>query len=157
MIRTTAALLLLIGFASAAAAHPLPNTRYDRIVAVRLGPETITVRYTLEVTLFTISLDAAKLLTPEEIAQLGRSTRDLEAAYAKKIAPEIARDLRAAVDGQPLNFHVTSIDTESGEHPKFVFVFTADWPPGGTTRKLSGCPSTAARRSRAISGAIFFA
>jgi hypothetical protein len=136
MIRSTAALLLLIGFASAAAAHPLPNTRYDRIVAVRLGPETITVRYTLEVTLFTISLDAAKLLTPEEIAQLGRSTRDLEAAYAKKIAPEIARDLRAAVDGQPLNFHVTSIDTESGEHPKFVFVFTADWPPGGTTRKF---------------------
>lgn len=136
MIRTTAALLLLLGFASAAAAHPLPNTRYDRIVAVRLGPETITVRYTLEVTLFTISLDAAKLLTPEEIAGLGRSTRDLEAAYARKIAPEIARDLRATVDGRPLSFRVAKIDTESGEHPKFVFVLTADWPPGGKTRKF---------------------
>ena len=69
MIRTAASLILLLAIASMVAAHPLPNTRYDRIVAVRLGPEVVTVRYTLEVTLFTISLDAAKLL-PEAFRRL---------------------------------------------------------------------------------------
>jgi len=132
-----AALLLLLLVAPAAAAHPLPNTRYDRTVAVRLGPDAVVVRYALEVTQFTIWLDGAALFTPVEIAALDRTGRGFVRAYAKKIAPEIARDLRATADGRPLDFRVTAVEVEAGEHPRFRFEFRADWPPGGATRAFA--------------------
>ncbi|MFO0799283.1 MAG: hypothetical protein U0804_17590 [Gemmataceae bacterium] len=123
--------------ASAASAHPLPNTRYDRTVAVRLGPESVQVKYTLEVTQFTIFLDGAKLFTADEIAKLDKTGRGFVLAYAKKIAPEIARDLRAASDGTPLTFAVEKIELEGGDHPRFRFEFRAPWPPGPERRSLT--------------------
>src|SRR5688572_6669591 len=96
-----AALVALLAAASATA-HPLPNTRYDRTVAVRVGPDAVRVKYTLEVTQFTIFLDGAKLFTPDEIAKLDKTGRGFVLAYAKKVAPEIARDLRATADGKRL-------------------------------------------------------
>jgi len=123
--------------ASAAAAHPLPNTRYDRTVAVRVGPESVQVKYTLEVTQFTIFLDGAKLFTADEIAKLDKTGRGFVLAYAKKVAPEIARDLRAASDGTPLTFVVEKVEVEPGEHPRFRFEFRAPWPPGPDKRNLT--------------------
>ncbi len=132
-----AAVLGALLAASAATAHPLPNTRYDRTVAVRVGPDAVQVKYTLEVTQFTIFLDGAKLFTADEIAKLDKTGRGFVLAYAKKVAPEIARDLRAASDGAPLTFAVEKIEIEPGEHPRFRFEFRAPWPPGPTTRTLT--------------------
>lgn len=123
--------------ASAASAHPLPNTRYDRTVAVRVGPDSVQVKYTLEVSQFTIFLDGAKLFTADEIARLDKSGRGFVLAYAKKVAPEIARDLRAASDGVPLTFAVEKIELEEAEHPRFRFEFRAPWPPGPEKRALA--------------------
>ena len=132
-----AAVLLLLTFTASAAAHPIPNTRYDRIVAVRLAPDSAIVKYTLEVSQFTIWLDGAKLFTPEEISKLDRTSRGFSTAYAKKMAPEIARDLHATVDGVSLEFSTEKIDVEPGEHPKFLFVFKAAWPAGGKKRAFA--------------------
>jgi ABC-type nickel/cobalt efflux system permease component RcnA len=131
---------LLVGslvLPSVASAHPLPSSRYDRAVSVRLDPAGVRVRYTLEVTQLTIWLDGARLFTPEEIAGLDRTGRGFAAAYARKVAPELARDLRATADGAPLAFRAESIDVESGEHPRFTFLFRADWPPGGDRRAFT--------------------
>ena len=122
---------------SVAHAHPLPSSRYDRTVAVRLDPSGVRVRYSLEVSLLTIYIDGAKLFTPAEIEGLNKSGRGFEAAYARKLAPELARDLRATADGQPLTFRVEAVDVESGEHPRFRFALRADWPAGGTKRAFA--------------------
>ena len=132
-----AAVLLLFALAAPAAAHPIPNTRYDRTVAVRVGPDGVHVKFTLEVSQLTIWLDGGRLFSPEEIAKLDKTARGFSTAYARKIAPEIARDLRATCDGQPLEFRSTKIDVEPGEHPRFQFQFQADWPPGGPKRAFT--------------------
>ena len=132
-----AAVLVLFALAAPAAAHPIPNTRYDRTVAVRIGSDGVHVKFTLEVSQLTIWLDGGKLFSPEEIAKLDKTARGFSTAYAKKIAPEIARDLRATCDGQPLEFRVAKIDVEPGEHPRFQFQFQADWPPGGSKRAFT--------------------
>ena len=136
-LRSVPIALGLLLIPAAASAHPLPAARYDRSVTVRVGPDGARVRYVLEVTQLTIWLDGAKLFTPAEIAGLDRTGRGFAAAYAKKLAPELAHDLRATADGQPLTFRVESIDVEFAEHPRFTFVFRADWPPGGVRRTLT--------------------
>ncbi|MDB5311434.1 MAG: hypothetical protein JWO38_5636 [Gemmataceae bacterium] len=134
MTRTAVALLLICAAAPVASAHPLPNLRYDRTVAVRVSPDGVSVRYALEVSQWTIVMDGRNLFTPDEIAKLDKTGRGFVTAYAKKIAPEIAHDLRATADGKPLAFRVEKIDVEPGEHPRFRFEFKADWPPGGKKR-----------------------
>ncbi|MBX9625200.1 MAG: hypothetical protein K2X82_15440 [Gemmataceae bacterium] len=121
----------------AASAHPLPSSRYDRTVSVRLDPQGVRVRYTLEVTQLTIWVDGAKLFTPAEIAGLDKTARGFAAAYAKKVAPELAHDLRATADGVPLAFRVEGNEVEGGEHPRFRFTLRADWPAGGPKRAFT--------------------
>src|SRR5687768_8434448 len=99
MRRFLPAVVLLAAFTAPAAAHPLPNTRYDRTVAVRCAPDGVVVKYVLEVSAFTIWLDGAKLFTPEEITKLDKTSRGFSGAYAAKIAPEIATDLNAKANG----------------------------------------------------------
>jgi nickel/cobalt exporter len=132
-----AAALVTLLAATSAPAHPLPNTRYDRTVAVRVGPDAVRVKYALEVTQFTIFLDGAKLFTADEIAKLDKTGRGFVLAYAKKVAPEIARDLRATADGNRLTFAVEKVDVEAGEHPRFRFEFAAPWPPGAAKRAFA--------------------
>ena len=66
MLRLAIPLMLLVAFPLAAAAHPLPNTHYDRTVAIRFSPDRVVVKYALEVSQLTIFLDGAKLFTPQE-------------------------------------------------------------------------------------------
>lgn len=136
MVRFPFAVLLLGAIAAPAAAHPLPNTRYDRTVAVRCTADGVVVKYVLEVSAFTIWLDGAKLFTPAEIAKLDKTSRGFNSAYAAKIAPEIAADLIAKANGAPLPFHPTRVQVEAGEHPRFQFEFQTDWPSGGAKRSL---------------------
>jgi nickel/cobalt exporter len=137
MSRLVAPLLLLIGLAGPGAAHPIPNTRYDRTVAVRVAADRVIVKYTLEVSQFTIWLDGAKLFSPEEIAKLDRTSRGFSTAYARKIAPEIARDLHAVANGKFLDLHVEKIDVEVAEHSRFQFLYSADWPAGAKKRAFA--------------------
>lgn len=137
MLRLTIPLILLVALPLAAAAHPLPNTHYDRTVAIRFTPDHVVVKYSLEVSQLTIFLDGAKLFTPDEIAKLDKTSRGFSTAYAKKIAPEIARDFHATADGKPLEFQTQTIDVEPGEHPRFHFAFKAVWPTGGKQRAFA--------------------
>lgn len=129
-------LLLLLCAAPPLAAHPLPNMRYDRTVAVRLTPDAVVVKYTLEVGWFTMHLDGAKLLTADEIAKLDKSEKSFATLYGKKVAPAVAADLRVTVDGKPLPLRVEKIDLEFLDHLKCNFTLRAEWPAGGTKRTL---------------------
>lgn len=128
------ALVLLVGCTSVASAHPLPNMRYDRTVAVRLTPEAVVVKYTLEVGWFTMHLDGAKLLTAGEIAKLDNSGKTFATVYAKKVAAVVATDLRVTVDGKALPLWVEKIDLDFLDHLKCHFTLRAEWPAGGTKR-----------------------
>ncbi len=66
-------LLLHFVLAGPVSAHPLTEVRYDRTAAVRLAQDGIEVTYTLEVSAIALHLDAAKRLTPAEIAALDRT------------------------------------------------------------------------------------
>jgi len=129
--------LLPAVLATAATAHPIPNTRYDRTVAVRCAADDVVVKYTLEISAFTMWLDAGKLLTPAEIAKLDKTSRGFSGAFAARIAPDIAADLLAKADGRPMPFHATKIEVEAGEHPKFQFEFRAPWPNGSGKRAFT--------------------
>lgn len=137
MTRTALTLPLLLLCAAPAAAHPLPNLRYDRTVAVRLSPTGVKVTYTLDVSWFTMHLDGTRLLTPDDIAKLDRTERGYATVYAKRLAPEIAGTLLAKVDGKPLVFHVEKIDIDPGEHLQVKYVLRTDWPPGPKRRTFA--------------------
>jgi ABC-type nickel/cobalt efflux system permease component RcnA len=137
MTRTALAPLVLLLCAAPAAAHPLPNLRYDRTVAVRLSPTGVKVTYTLDVSWFTMHLDGSRLLTPDDIAKLDKTERGYATAYARRLAPEVAGTLRATVDGKPLVFRVEKIDIDPGEHLQIRFVLRADWPPGPKRRSFA--------------------
>src|SRR5262245_35437434 len=137
MTRTALAPLVLLLCAAPAAAHPLPNLRYDRVVAVRVSPTGVKVTYTLDVSWFTMHLDGSRLLTPDDIAKLDKTERGYATAYAKRLAPEVAGTLRATVDGKPLVFRVEKIDIDPGEHLQVKFVLRTDWPPGPKRRNFA--------------------
>ena len=137
MTRTAPALPLLLLLAAPAAAHPLPNLRYDRTVAVRLSPTGVKVTYTLDVSWFTMHLDGSRLLTPDDIARLDKTPRGYATAYVKRLAPEIAGTLLAKADGKPLVFRVEKIDIDPGEHLQVRFVLRTDWPPGPKRRAFA--------------------
>ena len=62
MSRLLPAILVLLVVAGLASAHPLPNMRFDRTVAVRLTAAGFAVRYTLEMNEWSMVLDGNKLL-----------------------------------------------------------------------------------------------
>jgi ABC-type nickel/cobalt efflux system permease component RcnA len=129
--------LFLLFATSPAAAHPLTDLRFDRTAAVRLSGDGVEVTYTLELSAFALHLDAAKRLTTDDIAALDKTARGLAAAYARRVATDIAEKFRVAVDGQPLPLRVTGIDVSIGEHATCRFTLAAPWPPGGRDRKLT--------------------
>jgi nickel/cobalt transporter (NicO) family protein len=136
-MRFSFALPLLLLAASPAAAHPLTDIRFDRTAAVRLSADGVEVTYTLQVGLLAMHLDAAKRLTAEEIASLDKTARGYAAAYAKKVAPELAERIHINVDGKPMPLTVTAIDVTFADHAECRFTLRALWPPGGRERTLS--------------------
>lgn len=128
--------LVLFLLAAPAAAHPLPNLRHDRIVSVRFSPTAVTVKYSLEVSPFTMFLDGRTLFTPEEIAAID-GERKFAAAYAKKMGPLIAEKLAATVDGKPLEFKLVKQDLDLTDHIRCRYEFQAPWsPPVGKGAKF---------------------
>lgn len=136
-MRCLLALPVLLLVAAPVVAHPLTDLRFDRTAAVRLAAGGIDITYTLELSFLTLQLDAAKRLTPAEIAAIDRTTRGLVTAYAKKVAPDLAARFRLTVDGEPLLPHVTAIDVTFTDHAVCRFTLHAAWPPGGVQRSLA--------------------
>jgi ABC-type nickel/cobalt efflux system permease component RcnA len=137
MLRFLPALFLLLAFIPAATAHPLPTGRYDRTIAVRLTPDGVVVKYTLEVTWFALNLDWARKLTPEEIGRIDRSQRGLAAACTRLLAAEITSNLKATSDGKPLVWRVEKVEIETQEHAVYRITLRADWPPGAKARAFA--------------------
>lgn len=137
MLRFIPVLLLLLTFVPAAAAHPLPTGRYDRTIAVRFAPESVVVKYTLEITWFALNLDWARKLTPEEIAKLDKTQRGLAAACSRILGDEIGTNLHATADGQPLKWRIEKIDIDVLDHARYRFTLRADWPAGGRQRSFA--------------------
>lgn len=125
-------LFLLLAAAPAATAHPLPNFRYDRKVDVRLTPQTVEVRYVLELSFWTIFTDGRNLFTPEEFAEINGRLREVTKRYCEKMAPILADRLRAKLDGTALTFRNTKAEIEQDrDHARFRYVFHAPWRPAG--------------------------
>ncbi|HEV3439074.1 MAG TPA: hypothetical protein VG122_17030 [Gemmata sp.] len=130
-------LLLLLVLAGPVSAHPLTEVRYDRTAAVRLAPDGIEVTYTLEVSAIALHLDAAKRLTPEEIAALDRTAIGYATTYAKKVAPELTDKFSINTDGEPISLRVTAIDIKMTDHAVCRFILRGAWPPGNRERTLT--------------------
>jgi len=131
MSRFLPAILTLLLAALPAIAHPLPNLRHDRVVSIRLSPTAVTVKYSLEVSSFTMFLDGRTLFTPEEIAEIN-GERKFATAYAKKMGPLIGERLAATLDGQRLEFRLEKQDLDLSDHIRCRYEFRAAWalPPG---------------------------
>ncbi len=136
---TRAALLLLVlAFAAGpAAAHPLPNLRYDRTVTVAATPAGLSVTYTLELSEWSLVFDGQKLFAPAELPEL-TGPRAYAAAYARKKAPLLAEDLRLTIDGRftPLAPGPVTVEPDA-DHLKLAFTFTAAWPAGFALGKVA--------------------
>ncbi len=118
-------------------AHPLTDLRLDRTAAVRLSPEGLEVHYTLEVSPLALHLDAAKRLSPAEIASLDRTSAGYVKAYAANVAVELQKKLRFELDGERLPVKVTAIDAFLTDHAVCRFTLHAGWPPGPAGRTLT--------------------
>jgi ABC-type nickel/cobalt efflux system permease component RcnA len=130
MTRSLLSLGLVPALAAAAAAHPLPNLRYDRTVHVRLDATGATVRYALELNDWTLLLDGKDLLTPEEKREVS-GQMGFGRKYAEKKAPLIADNLRATLDGKPVTFKVSRVDVEpERDHLRVHFQFRVEWERG---------------------------
>jgi ABC-type nickel/cobalt efflux system permease component RcnA len=126
-----AAAVLLFGVPGFAAAHPLTDLRFDRTVAVRLSPAGIEVTYTLELSPFALHLDAAKRLTPEDIAKLDKTAKGLASAYARRAAGELLEAFKIRVAGKTLPLSVEAIDITITDHAICRYTLLTAWPEGG--------------------------
>ena len=139
MTRAGLVLLVLTLAAGPAAAHPLPNLRYDRTVAVAVAatPAGVSVAYTLELSEWSLVFDGQRLFAPAELPAL-TGPRAYAAAYARKKAPLLAEDLRLTIDGRftPLLPGPVSVEPDA-DHLKLAFTFTAAWPAGFATGKVA--------------------
>src|SRR5438477_4476507 len=132
MTRFFAIVVVLLGPLTVTA-HPLPNLRYDRKVDVRLAPGGVIVRYTLELTYWTVVLDGKNLFTREEEAEIGGRYVPYTKKYAEKKAPIVAGKLKAILNGTPLTFTAAKAAVEPDkDHVKVHFEFKAPWQPTGS-------------------------
>jgi ABC-type nickel/cobalt efflux system permease component RcnA len=129
--------LLLAGgwvTASALKAHPLAEVRFDRTIAVRLSTVGVEVTYTLDVSVLGMHLDAARRLTPQEVARMERTLRGYATAYAHKAAEEVQGQMRVLVDGQPLKLELIHWEVTLSDHPSCRYLLRGRWPEGKRER-----------------------
>lgn len=127
-MKRTAPLVLLFLLSATALSHPLPNLRFDRTVHLRLSPESVRVRYTLELNDWTMVLDGKDLVSPGEAKESGQ--RSYAQKYAELKAPLIADNLAATLDGKRLDFSTEKIALEpERDHVRIRYEFRADWKP----------------------------
>ncbi|MBN9120857.1 MAG: hypothetical protein J0I06_17185 [Planctomycetes bacterium] len=131
-LRILFTLLSLTLFTAPAAAHPLPNFRYDRELKVRMHPQKVEVRYILQLSFWTIFADNRKLFTPEEIEAMGGKLREVTKRYCEKMAPLLAEKLDGHLDGKKLAFRVAKLEVlYDRDHARLQYIFEAPWRVNG--------------------------
>jgi ABC-type nickel/cobalt efflux system permease component RcnA len=116
------ALLLLLAFASAGAAHPVPKDNHDRTLVVRLTPAALIVDYRLELDEYR----AARDLPRSELEGVD-SRKDFHAAFRRYHADVLANNLFAALDGKPLEFSCIQQRHQILDHIRCDYRFLARW------------------------------
>jgi ABC-type nickel/cobalt efflux system permease component RcnA len=130
MNRFILSLLAVPVLVAAAAAHPLPNMRFDRTLYVRVAPGVVSVRYDLDINEWTMVLDGKNLVTKDDLASASTPRKYAE-VYAKKKAVLVADALRATVDKADLTFRVEKAEVvPERDHLQFRFEFLASYPGG---------------------------
>lgn len=95
------AVMLLAGFVTQAAAHPLGNFTINHFTRIEIG-ERISIRYVV---------DMAEIPTFQELQTLGvgvdtKPTQAALDAYLERIARQYADGIKLSVDGKPIPFEV---------------------------------------------------
>ena len=103
MPRTACALLALIFLSPLASAHPLLQCEFDRKIAVRLEPVAVDVRYTLELSEWSMAFDGATILKDDDLRGI-TGERAYSKRYAARKAQFIADGLIAQLNGETLKF-----------------------------------------------------
>ncbi len=113
-------------------AHPVPRRCHERKIIVQLTPGALFVRYRLEVDTLTIIQDDLAAFE-DEVANFTKPD-EFYTAYIRCYAPIIGRNLRATLDGTPLDLTCTQMSyrviDEQGQpldHVRCDFVFRASW------------------------------
>src|SRR5947209_15879648 len=115
MTRATRTLWLLtaiVGTAAAARAHPVPNQAHVRTVDVSLRPNELAVYYRLEVDQLTA---LRELLDQDEHRGLTKP-QEFYDAYLRFLAPLLADQFVASLDGKPLSFRRVEQRAEVTDH-----------------------------------------
>lgn len=142
----------LLGGAARAPGHPVPKRAHDRTIELRIVPGAsndqarLQIRYRLEVDEFTVVFDDLPALGDKLDLKKLREPREFYDAYVANYAPILADNLRAKVDGRPVNFAVRSAahtlrderDVPLG-HLRCDFVFEAPchYAPDSPQHRLS--------------------
>ncbi len=125
-------LCLCVSAVSSVYAHPVPKDNHDRTIVVRLTPRAVEVDYTLDLD----ELRAARDVAREELAGV-TTPEEFYRAFSRWVAPVLAGNLDARLDGKPLDFacverkEPTDKD-EAGKpllHLRCAFRFEAPWEP----------------------------
>ncbi len=103
MPRTVCAFLTLLLLSPFAVAHPLLQCEFDRKIAVRLGPGAVDVRYTLELSEWSMVFDGKTILKDEELTG-SADGRVFSRRYAARKAKLIADSLIARLNNENLMF-----------------------------------------------------
>ncbi len=106
-------------------AHPVPNDRHDRTVAVRLTPNAVVVEYRLEVDSATAVSDLLAVIDKKELAGLSKPQHVYD-AFARHYAPILANNLIAKLDDELLEFRCVAHRHEVLDHLRCDFRFEAD-------------------------------
>ena len=101
MTRFALPLVILVLLAPLAGAHPLLQCEFDRKIAVRLEPTAIDVKYTLELSEWSMAFDGATILKPEDLKGI-TGDRAYAKRYAAAKARFIADGLTAQLNGEVL-------------------------------------------------------
>jgi len=131
MIRCAITLITVTLLTASAAAHPLPNLRYDRTVRVTISPSGVAVRYVLDLNDWSMTLDPEYKLTDKDTQPFAGQPgfdRKYAEVYAQKRTPFLAEGFEATLDGEYLKFVPEKISIEQDkDHRRFQFDFRANW------------------------------
>lgn len=109
------------------AAHPVPQKRHDRVVAVTLTGSGAVIRYRLEVDPWTVVYeDVPAVLEEPEVARL-KTPDQWYQTFVREYAPILADGLTVTLDGRSLPVRTLSTRYDVLDSVRCEFIFEAPW------------------------------
>src|SRR5438874_2252687 len=102
--------------------HPVPKDNHDRTLAVHLTPAGVVVDYRLELDEYR----AVRDVRPEALVGV-EDRKQFHVAFRKHLAPIIADNLSAKLDGKELKFRCVEQRSVVLDHVRCDYRFVADW------------------------------